>query len=139
MPVPVANGAYARVVLVAEDEFLVRCNIAEYLRDAGFVVLETDSGEEAIALCKLGMSIDVLFTDINLAGSASGWDVAENLRTKRPDVAVFYTSGSFVDQRLCVPGSLFVPKPYRASEILDAFQRTLMLEERKATDARHDI
>jgi hypothetical protein len=39
-------------------------------------------------------SIDVLFTDVNLGGSASGWDVAECFRAARPDVPVVYTSGN---------------------------------------------
>src|SRR5579863_4407984 len=76
----VANSACALVVLVIEDEFLVRCNIADCLRDAGYVVLETASGEDAIALCGSDTLIDIVFTDINLVGVASGWDVAESFQ-----------------------------------------------------------
>ena len=90
------------VVLVVEDEFFVRCDIADCLRDAGYAVVETASGEEAIALCKSGMSIDIVFTDINLVGPASGWDVAECFRMIRPNVPVLYTSGKSIDARaLC--------------------------------------
>src|ERR1700720_4311209 len=71
MPVSAANGAHAPVVLVVEDEFFVRCNIADCLRDAGYCVLETASGEDAIALCKSSRSIDIVFTDINLTGAAA--------------------------------------------------------------------
>jgi CheY-like chemotaxis protein len=117
------NNTRALVVLVVEDEFLVRCSIADCLRDAGYAVIETDSGEDAIALCKSNTSIDIVFTDINLSGAANGWDVAERFRTDRPNVPVLYTSGKSIEPGRSVPGSVFVAKPYSSSEILTAFQR----------------
>jgi two-component system, response regulator PdtaR len=90
--VSTANGHQARLVLVVEDEFLVRCGVADYLREAGYTVIETPSGEEAIALCKSDMAIDLVFTDINLIGAASGWDVGERFLADRPKVPVLYTS-----------------------------------------------
>ena len=123
MSVSVGNAAQALVVLVVEDEFLVRYEIADRLRDAGYMVVETASGEEAIALCKSDMSIDIVFTDINLVGATSGWDVAESLQKDRPDVPVLYTSGKSPDLRRCVPGSAFVAKPYHHRDILNACRR----------------
>jgi CheY-like chemotaxis protein len=123
MPVSAANGAQAPVVLVVEDEFFVRCSISDCLRDAGYCVLETASGEEAIALCKSSRSIDMVFTDINLTGAASGWDVGECFRADRPNVPVLYTSGKSIDHGRCVPGSTFVAKPYRRHDILNACRR----------------
>jgi CheY-like chemotaxis protein len=119
----VANGARALVVLVVEDEFLVRYNIACSLQEAGYLIVEAGSGEEAIALCNSEKSIDVLFTDVNLGGSASGWDVAECFRAARPDVPVVYTSGKTIDAGRCIPGSVFVTKPYQNGEILHVCQR----------------
>jgi CheY-like chemotaxis protein len=66
--VSAANGFHGPVVLVVEDEFLVRLSITTFLRDAGYIVIDTASGKEAIALCKSGTSIDLVFTDINLLG-----------------------------------------------------------------------
>lgn len=119
------NSTNALVVLVVEDEFLTRYNVADCLRDAGYVVVEADSGEKAIALCKSNTSIDIVFTDINLAGSASGWDVAECFRTNRPTVPVLY-SGKQVDPRRRVLGSVFIPKPYKSTDVLRACQRLRM-------------
>jgi CheY-like chemotaxis protein len=118
-----ANGARALVVLVIEDEFLVRCNVADCLRDAGYVVVETASGEDAIALCKSDMLIDIVFTDIDLAGAASGCEVAESFQRDRPDVPVLYTSGKSIDRRRCVPGRGFVAKPYQHDDIISACRR----------------
>jgi CheY-like chemotaxis protein len=47
-------------------------NVTDCLREAGYSIVETASGEEAIAFCKSNMSIDIVFTDISLIGSASG-------------------------------------------------------------------
>jgi CheY-like chemotaxis protein len=119
--VPAEKSANVLVVLVVEDEFLIRCSVAECLRDAGYVVVEADNGEKAIALCTADTSIDIVFTDINLGGSASGWDVAECFQRNRPTVPVLYTSGKVIDFR--VPGSAFVSKPYKGTGVLRACQR----------------
>jgi CheY-like chemotaxis protein len=119
-----ANDADAAVVvLVVEDEIFVRFDVATCLEDAGYDVVEAATGEEAIALCNSGASIDMVITDINLGGSASGWDVAERCRTVLPDVPVVYTSGKSIDPERCVAGSIFMSKPYRHSDILDVCQR----------------
>jgi CheY-like chemotaxis protein len=114
---------HALVILVVEDEFFVRCNVTDCLRKAGYSVVETASGEEAIAFCKSNISIDVVFTDISLIGSASGWDVAECFRADRPNVSLIYTSGKSLDSERRVDGSAFIAKPYRCDDVVDACQR----------------
>jgi len=111
------------VVLVVEDEIFVRIDITKYLEDAGYTIIEAGSGEAAIALCNSGTSIDMVITDINLGGSASGWDVAERFRRVRPDAPVIYTSEKSLDRGRCVAGGVFVAKPYRHSDILEVCQR----------------
>jgi CheY-like chemotaxis protein len=117
------NGAHSPVVLVIEDELFLRLNIVSCLQEAGYAVVEAVTGEEAIALCHSDASIDIVFTDVNLGGYASGWDVAECFRTVRPGVPVVYTSGRSLDAGRCVGGGTFVPKPYRESDILKACRR----------------
>jgi CheY-like chemotaxis protein len=84
---------------------------------------KVDSGEAAMALGRSNRSIDIVFTDINLTGQANGWDVAECLRVERPNVPVLYTSGKPVDPQRCVPGGVFIAKPYRSGDILDVCRR----------------
>ncbi|HEX2134853.1 MAG TPA: response regulator [Microvirga sp.] len=106
-------------VLVVEDEFLVRETIVEELREAGFEVVEAATGEEAVQLCE---TIDVLFTDIRLPGSLTGWDIAERCRAARPNLPVIYATGySHVEPRR-VPGSVFFRKPYRAANVIRAIR-----------------
>ena len=124
MPVSAANGAKALVVLLVEDEFFVRYDIATCLREAGYVVIESGSGEDAVAVySKSAIMIDMVLTDINLGGSVSGWDVAECFRRERPDIPLLYMSGERIDHERCAPGSVFVAKPLQHSDVLNACQR----------------
>jgi len=115
-----ANGSDHPIVLIVEDNFFVRQDIARYLEEWGCLVLEAATTEQAAAVCRSQTPVDVLFTDINLNGGGSGWEVAQGFRTARPGIAVLYTSGNSVDRSRCVPDSLFFSKPYRLSDILDA-------------------
>jgi CheY-like chemotaxis protein len=123
MSVSVANGVHAPVVLVVEDDALIRCDLAEHLQTAGYIVIETARGEDAIALCKSYTSIDVVVTDIHLDGSATGWDVAQCVRADRPNVSVLYTSGESFDRERCVPGSAFLAKPYQYHDVVNICDR----------------
>lgn len=108
------------VVLVVEDEWLLREDIAECLRHAGCGVLTADSGEAAVAILTQADEIDVVVTDIRLGGSLNGWDVGEVGRAKRPDLPVIYTSGQTVDPPRPVGQSLFFDKPYDPDAIVRA-------------------
>jgi CheY-like chemotaxis protein len=114
------NANAAPVVLVVEDELFLRCDLADCLREAGCVVLEAVSADRAIAMCRDGTAVHILITDIQLNGSANGWDVAEAFRAARSDVAVIYTSGDAHDRTRSVPNSLHFNKPYRTTEVVKA-------------------
>jgi CheY-like chemotaxis protein len=93
---------------MVEDEFMMRWSVAGSLRDAGYDVVETASGEESITICGTEVQIDLLFTDINLLGLKTGWDVADCFRAHRPESAVLYTSGGRRDPARSVHGSEFL-------------------------------
>ena len=113
------------LVLVVEDEWLVRDVIATDFKDAGWHVLEASTGESAIGIIEANPHIDVLFTDIQLAGQLNGWDVAEACRAVKPQMPVIYASGNTIDRSRAVDNSQFFSKPYRAAEILKACRRWL--------------
>ncbi len=106
-------------ILVVEDELLVRCVIVDELLDAGFEVIEAVTGEEALRHCE---AADVLFTDIRLPGELTGWDIAERCREARPSIPVIYATGYTHVAPRRVPGSLFFPKPYRGSQVIEAIR-----------------
>jgi CheY-like chemotaxis protein len=108
-------------VLVVEDEFILREDIAAYLRDCGCAVYEAASAEEAIVICRtVGLRLHVLFTDINLNGAAEGWELAEVFRAASPAIGVLYTSGNSFDRSRSVPRGRFFTKPYDKAEVLKA-------------------
>jgi CheY-like chemotaxis protein len=122
------------IILVVEDEFIVREDIASYLRHAGWVVIEADSGSRAVAMCgSTDTPVDVLFTDIQLNDSVSGWEVAEAFRAARGNLPVIYTSGNPIESTRAVPGSLQFNKPYQPADILRACQRFKVLKHRGST------
>jgi hypothetical protein len=67
--------------------------------------------------------IHVVFTDIQLAGQLTGWDVAEQFRAVRPEAAVIYASGNSVDRSRRVGGSLFFDKPYVPAHVVETCRR----------------
>src|SRR5256886_17160351 len=60
------------VVLIVEDEFLIRTHAAEVIREAGFEVAEATNADEAIVILESRRDIRVVFTDIQLPGSMDG-------------------------------------------------------------------
>lgn len=118
-----SHDGTSRVILVVEDEWMVRSLIVDELRSAGWEVLETSTAEDALALLRSGHRIHVVFTDIQLASEMCGWDLAEQFRSAQPDIPVVYTSGNSADRKRSVAGSVFFDKPYRAHEVVEACLR----------------
>ena len=112
------------IVIVCEDDPLVRVTIVDYLSDNDCKVIEAGSGEEAVAVIDgPDQQLDVLFTDIRLGGPLNGWDVAEIFRDRFPNLRVLYASGYSIEPRLDVEGSEFFSKPYLVDDILEACRR----------------
>ena len=112
----------ARRVLVVEDEALICVETADTLEHQGFVVHVALSAEDALHRLRGGLPIDILFTDINLAGPMTGETLAVLARELNPHLTVVYTSGTVEAPSNCVDGSRFVPKPYnpeRVGRLLD--------------------
>ena len=86
-----AAASVRRTVLLVEDDALIRMNTAEILEEAGFVVVDAGSAEEAMAALQTA-PIDILLTDINLPG-APGTELAARARELRPEVAVVFATG----------------------------------------------
>jgi CheY-like chemotaxis protein len=114
-----------RRILVVEDDAMVRLFIVGQLREQGYAVFEAETGEEAIALLtgEQPPRISTLFTDIQLGGKVTGWDVAEAFREANPKIQVIYASGRHQENERRVPGSTFFTKPYMPRDIFDAIER----------------
>ena len=100
------------VVLVVEDDFLIRMNAAEMIADAGFDVIEAASADEAIVILEDRLDITVVFTDIQMPGSMDGLKLAAAIRGRWPPIKIVATSGLVDVREDDLPeGGRFLPKP----------------------------
>jgi CheY-like chemotaxis protein len=120
-----AESSNFPVVLLVEDEWLIRADMAAGLEEAGWEVVEASTGEGAIEQLCNGLDIDLLVTDIQLADNLSGWDVAETARQVRPDFAVIYTSGNHRNPSRQVEDSVFLSKPCDCSQLIEAGKKLI--------------
>jgi CheY-like chemotaxis protein len=106
-------------VLVVEDEVLISQLIAEVLCENGFAVHTVEAGEEALRYLESGAKVDVLFTDINLAGRMDGSILAREVRAQRPELPIVYCSGRNSPSALAPPvsRSIFLKKPYDPADL----------------------
>jgi CheY-like chemotaxis protein len=109
-----------RIALVVEDDWFIREDIPDQFRQEGWRVLEAATGAEALGWLGQGHNIDVLVTDIRLADSITGWDVAKAVRIMHPDVLVIYASGGSVIDGRRVVDSVSLSKPMTAHDLLSA-------------------
>jgi CheY-like chemotaxis protein len=107
------------VILIVEDEFLLRLDSAEMIEHAGFEVIQAANADEAIAILNARLDIHVVFTDIQMPGSMDGLKLARFVRNRWPPIKIVATSGRVVVGNDDLPvGSVFLPKPYRGAEVL---------------------
>jgi len=106
------------VVLIVEDEFLVRMDTRAALETAGFDVLEAGDADEAIAILSASNDIRLIFTDVHMPGSMDGLKLTHFVRGRWPPVKIVATSGRVRITDSDLPeGGRFLPKPYSAGEI----------------------
>ena len=109
------------VLLVVEDEPLIREMVADALEDGGFAVRTASNAAEALAILQSCVPVSLLFTDIDMPGGMDGYALAREARSLCPDLPVAYTSGArrLLNQGGAVEGSLFLAKPYRVGQLAD--------------------
>jgi CheY-like chemotaxis protein len=112
------------VILVVEDEVLLRLNAISLLEDAGYVVVEAANADEAILVLEARADIRIVFTDINMPGSMDGLKLVEAVRLRWPPVLLIVTSGKNALRDSDLPeGGRFVPKPYTSEQVLSVIER----------------
>lgn len=110
----VADFAGTNVLLV-DDDRPVRTTTAAILRSLGFEVTEASSGKEALRILESAKPLDVLVTDVVLAGGILGPEVAERARALRPQMKILFISG-FTSDALAEHRPL-LSKPFRRAEL----------------------
>jgi signal transduction histidine kinase len=124
---PVKGGT--NVILVVEDDPLVRDFVIVQLETLGYRPTAVSSGAAALEKVDAGLEFDLLLTDVIMPGGMNGRELADEIRRRRPGTKILFTSGYtesaiFHHGRLD-PGVLLLPKPYRKSD-LDRMVRTAL-------------
>ena len=116
-----------QVVVVAEDEWIIRETAVEVLTEAGFAVVGAADGAGALAaIAKRSSEVRALFTDVRMPGSIDGLELARRARALVPDLAILVASGRITPSAdELPPGSLFLSKPYSIRELPRHVQRLL--------------
>jgi CheY-like chemotaxis protein len=116
-------------VLVVEDEFLIRVDIADRLREAGFLVLEAGSADAAIRILETRSDIHLVFTDVDMPGSMDGLRLAAHVRDRWPPIKLIVTSGHVALKEGELPtGGRFLPKPYEVGPLSSAIVELITAE-----------
>ena len=112
------------IILLCEDDYLIRLTTSEILEDEGFVVLEAGSGHDALALLSQYPDIDILMTDFGLP-DMTGVELANRARDARPGLPVLFATGHVDVENLPAGPTRQVTKPFTDEGILTAI-RALM-------------
>jgi CheY-like chemotaxis protein len=105
-----------RVILIVDDEIMVRTPVAEFLRDAGYKVIEAANAAEAVAVFVAGIAVDLVFSDIRMPGRMDGVGLARWIFEHRPALPVLLTSSGGPPQPAAKGAAPFLPKPYRLAD-----------------------
>jgi CheY-like chemotaxis protein len=106
------------VVLIVEDEFLLRMDAVDMIAAAGFEAVEAANADEAIKILEARRDITVVFTDIQMPGSMDGLKLARAVRGRWPPIKIVATSGHVGIAETDLPeGGKFLPKPYSPMEV----------------------
>lgn len=106
------------LVLVVEDEFLIRMNTVEMVEEAGYSALEATNADEALGILERRDDIQIVFTDINMPGSMNGVELAEIIAESWPQIHVVLTSGRLILRDEDLPANdRFILKPFDTGQI----------------------
>jgi CheY-like chemotaxis protein len=126
----VSMPAFTSTILVVEDEVLIRSNIAQYLRECGYRVIEAVNAEEALIVLRSEIRIDLVLTDVQMPGSMDGFELAKWIRANKKQVQVILVGtperAAHAAGELCEDGPLLA-KPYEPQALLDLIRRHLGL------------
>lgn len=115
-------SAAASVVLVVEDEGLVRLMAVDMLEEVGFTVIEAVTADDAWTILEERDDIAILFTDVEMPGSMNGLELANRVAARWPHIRLVITSGRVRIRNQDVPDDgQFIPKPYYPAQLLSAF------------------
>jgi CheY-like chemotaxis protein len=109
---PLDHTLLPTVVLVVEDEMLLRMRAVDMVEDAGYLPVEAVDADEALAILRSRTDIALLFTDVQMPGSMSGLQLARAVHENWPGIKIILASGQLKLSKSEIPeNSRFFGKP----------------------------
>ncbi len=119
------------VVLVIDDEPVIRMLVTEVLAERGYCVIEAEDGPSGLQLLQTVPQVDLLVTDVGLPGGLNGRQVADAARVTRPDLKILFITGyaenAAIGDGQLEPGMSVITKPFdltafanKIHELIDA-------------------
>jgi CheY-like chemotaxis protein len=115
------------LVLVIEDEVLVRLTLADVLDEAGFKVIEAANADEALRVLAAVPDIQAVMTDVEMPlGSMNGFELARKVRMDRQEIGILIASGRAAPSQGDLPeGAVFVGKPVHPETLVRLIENLL--------------
>ncbi|MFC7053114.1 response regulator [Hansschlegelia quercus] len=121
---PYARTSPPQVVLVVEDEPILRMMAVDMVEEAGFQALEAADATEALLILEERLDIRIVFTDIDMPRGIDGLKLAALIRDRWPPIEIIVTSGHVKLTDVQLPDrSLFFSKPYRQEQVVAAMRK----------------
>ena len=119
----------APTILIVDDEAHIRLVLSDYLQECGFKIVEAGTAGEAVEIIKRGsITIDLVFSDVQMPGEMDGMGLAKWVRENRSDLPVFLASGDIgktnIARELCAEEPLFA-KPYNLDAVADRIRHAI--------------
>jgi CheY-like chemotaxis protein len=112
------------VILVVEDEPLLRLLAVDFMEEDGFEVVDVGSADEAVSILETRSDIRIVFTDIDMPGSMDGMKLAAAVRDRWPPVEIVVVSGHKRQNDIVLPErAVFFPKPYNIEAVTATLNR----------------
>ena len=112
------------IVLVVEDEPLLRLMAVDMVEEAGFEAIEAANADEAVHILETRGDIRIVFTDIDMPGSMDGMMLAAAVRDRWPPIEIVIVSGYRRRDDIELPHrSVFFSKPYDPAVVTATLQR----------------
>jgi CheY-like chemotaxis protein len=113
------HSSVPAVVLVVEDEMLLRMRAVDMVEDAGYTSVEAVDADAAIAILESRSDIALLFTDIQMPGTMDGLMLAHAVHARWPPIKIILVSGQLTPAHVDIPpNSRFYGKPLQADEMI---------------------
>jgi CheY-like chemotaxis protein len=121
------HSSVPAIVLVVEDEMLLRMRAVYMVEDAGFTSVEAADADEAVAILESRSDIALLLTDIQMPGSMDGLKLAHAVRERWPPIKIILASGQVKLTNIDLPAdSRFFGKALEAKVVIAQMQAMIV-------------